>query len=98
MKNNSSPQFDFNHLPEGLQFLIDKVLSLEEKIELLTPKEPTQVVKPVTQTELCKHYRVSPPTINKWERNGVITSVGFGRAKRYDLVAVKKALLENNLI
>jgi hypothetical protein len=84
-----------NNLPEAVAALFTRIDELEER---LMKREAVEFTRPVTQRELCRHYRISPPTVIKWEKKGLIPSEGIGKAKRYDLKKVQQALEENNLI
>jgi hypothetical protein len=91
----SNPAFTLDRFPEAIQALMSRIDNLEER---LTQKEVVQLIKPVTRAELCRHFRVSVPTVVKWEKRNLIPSMNIGSAKRYDLAKVQKAIEDNNLI
>lgn len=66
---------------------------LEERSPVLNPLVNIPIAeKPITQTELCKHLRVTAQTIIRWRRKKRIPFLQVGSAVRFNLPEVMKAL------
>jgi len=48
--------------------------------------------RPITEKELCGHFRISAPTAIRWRSKGKIPYMAIGSAIRYNLADVEKAL------
>lgn len=60
-------------------------------LEIMNPvKEQEELL---TQTEVCAFYKVTPVTVIKWQKEGLIKSYGIGNILRY-----KKSELIESLV
>jgi len=59
-------------------------------LEIMNPQKDQEEL--LTQTEVCAFYKVSKPTIIKWQKEGRIKAYGIDNERRY-----KKSELISNL-
>lgn len=55
--------------------------------------QPKETEELLTQTEVCAFYKVSKPTIIKWQKEGKINAYAIDNERRY-----KKSELMSNLV
>lgn len=65
----------------------------EEIAAVVSSKEITvDNAPPITTKELCKHLRITEPTVIRWRKKGKIPYITIGSAIRFNLIAVMAAL------
>ena len=57
---------------------------------------PKELIKPVSQKELCTFLGLTEPTVIRWRQKGKLPFMQIGSAIRYDLNAVLLALQAKN--
>ena len=73
-----------------LKVLISEAVSEGiKKIPIPTPPKQTEYL---TRKEVCKLLQISPVTLNKWTKSGILTSYRLNSRVRY-----KRADIENSL-
>lgn len=81
MQSQSEQNVFSNPVELILQKLDAVVRLLNEMRDVEAPKKKQLI----NRAELCKHLKVSEPTIIRWERNKKIRAIRLGRSIRYDL-------------
>jgi hypothetical protein len=86
----------YDNLPETVGLLLDEVRSLKDLLVAKVPPEPVR--PPATQKEVCEFFRISKPTLAKYEAAGFISSMSIGSRKLYDLEKLKDQLSKKGWI
>lgn len=60
------------------------------------PEPQKEVIKPISQKELCTFLGLTEPTVIRWRQKGKLPFMQIGSAIRYDLSSVLLALESKN--
>ena len=84
----------FEDLPKALELVIERLNSLEKKLEFINGKfQPTPTEELMTRDEVSEYLKVSLTTIWIWSKKGILNSYRIGNKVYY-----KKIEIENTLV